>query len=1447
MAKPLRQSVVPKPVVRIEVDPEECPFREFRDNEMAAEYWGLGPAAFRALSYIPKLSGKGAPDRMTSGLPQVWTDEQTQPLPRSVRHILNGWMRAEELAQSRWDSEVVVFEETHANTMSVIDFQLSHAQVLLRSSFCRRVLSACFILERVENLPVEHQWESFNATYGPEGWRARYHIYSPGMKSGGGVTHRPGISKTGCYMVRLYYLGAWRCVWVSDQVPVDASGAPLLPFSPLSSPAEKGKGKSIPAMVTSSVVHLWPLLICKALLKLAAPDMSCDEEEEEGNEEEGSAEKIVEIVDDEDMFDFDIMHSLTGGLSVFIVQKDKDLLWNLLTSEVQVFSWDDDDDVQSSTAKSKSTKKANPKDRDNISRVSFFTVVIEDTKDLAPFILPGISPAYEMSLYVSSVRDLPIKKPLPEPDVALWKTYRWVDWAKSHGLYEAYECPRTKFMKVNGLMKLSRAPHLLDVVSTESIQSLIKNVNVVFYPSMFEYTSAASNPPIRITKVPMRGIDIPAPKSAPLYLQIDGPEENSLKISLNMLHPRILLNSGYPIVDFIEKAYVFLEVFEWFVDSELPIAKGYIQTRGYDAIEISFKPGRHYCRLWVHSRMNWHVSLLSESTLLLGTRNTIQAAAIHECPWASKFLNALGSAFSNWIRVNRSTTNIVTFDRDFYTSYQPDLTWDPVEVGYEKSFIHWMFRQSLQTFFFKRLLPPEFEMVCRVLRRYFMDPDFGFPPKPKPPKSLREIVARDPCDCTMPEAEELMEEELHENTFQERAPEEQKKIEMDPEMLEALLREPKAPAQSQICELATEEFPCAILKVEREKLIKKHEAATCIQAYWRGTWARKCLTDRVIVTSDVIKLLMDNAFGNLEMLSAVMNEFFHMFPRAKKAYSVASALGGVYGINQHVGTCPVTARCKWVPYFQGVFYCHLPVKVHFDVHSTIPLNTVQIYDNDTGEQLPQSYNAHITFDIHPNVFGYTVMGHGTLSKPYGYATDVHWQLTVMTSIDNVFHSCDNHETELCTVMPLTPASKLHLDEIYIPNRRNILGGVQISVTRVEAVSFRAAATTPDLEIEAILRTTGQEGALEELARCRGKGEIFWPYIRLKPLIAASMMMLKRRSFSTNYLGVHPAKPPPMEPKTYTIEVIAPDGWALPLQQWKRIDEVRNDVGIPKAEAPVKKVTKEKGGSAKDKKEKEDKAKEALSKIPPFTVHVPQAGDAYIELECSTTVGGGAYAKRDDDRDILFATERRNWDLKEPGRNARGARIRKEFRDEFLVPIPQPKSESVFESTVEEEEEPQEEPTQSKVVIMVQQGPTPATESQSVEVEMETEEESLYYLMPEQLRDKFVPLHFVPLCTKEKSEDEGILFTESMAEASKKERHDHIEAALERMRELQAYNERYILGRQKNRCTLLEKLGVDGAWNPDLATVLEERDEAIARETLERSLSLQKKKQDTKKK
>lgn len=50
------------------------------------------------------------------------------------------------------------------------------------------------------------------------------------------------------------------------------------------------------------------------------------------------------------------------------------------------------------------------------------SILIEDSKNSPPYALPGITPGHEMNLLVTMARDLPLKKPLPEPG-KLTKTF----------------------------------------------------------------------------------------------------------------------------------------------------------------------------------------------------------------------------------------------------------------------------------------------------------------------------------------------------------------------------------------------------------------------------------------------------------------------------------------------------------------------------------------------------------------------------------------------------------------------------------------------------------------------------------------------------------------------------------------------------------------------------------------------------------------------------------------------------------------------------------------------------------------------------------------------------------------------------------------------------------------------------------------------------------------
>lgn len=60
----------------------------------------------------------------------------------------------------------------------------------------------------------------------------------------------PTISASGSYVVKLFILDTWRSVTVDDRIPLDLFGRPLF--------------------IASRPLQIWPMVLCKALLKVMA-------------------------------------------------------------------------------------------------------------------------------------------------------------------------------------------------------------------------------------------------------------------------------------------------------------------------------------------------------------------------------------------------------------------------------------------------------------------------------------------------------------------------------------------------------------------------------------------------------------------------------------------------------------------------------------------------------------------------------------------------------------------------------------------------------------------------------------------------------------------------------------------------------------------------------------------------------------------------------------------------------------------------------------------------------------------------------------------------------------------------------------------------------------------------------------------------------------------------
>ncbi|XP_067398314.1 androglobin isoform X2 [Emydura macquarii macquarii] len=171
------------------------------------------------------------------------------------------WNEADINAE-KWDAGKVGKEKDKAGKSPVLVpvivknenwFDLFSAnEHLLGSELMRWIISEICAVWRIYNVSVFTNEGKTNTNETPIlSWKPWEHIYALCKAIKG---HTPLYNSYGKYVVKLYWMGCWRKIIVDDTIPFDEENNLLLP-------------------ATTCQIELWPLLLAKAIIKLANTDI----------------------------------------------------------------------------------------------------------------------------------------------------------------------------------------------------------------------------------------------------------------------------------------------------------------------------------------------------------------------------------------------------------------------------------------------------------------------------------------------------------------------------------------------------------------------------------------------------------------------------------------------------------------------------------------------------------------------------------------------------------------------------------------------------------------------------------------------------------------------------------------------------------------------------------------------------------------------------------------------------------------------------------------------------------------------------------------------------------------------------------------------------------------------------------------------------------------------
>ncbi|CAG9769843.1 unnamed protein product [Ceutorhynchus assimilis] len=535
---------------------EALPFAEFSEQDINLQRWD------------------NIEDKLTSTEQQLFEDPHEVHLPSGF--TAHQWKRCSEIYPN---ANCVI-----CTPMSTYpDLVTPNQHLTAVSGFFRNFVSSIeFLLYAGCNRPSPQEYEHNGfSTKGQNLWKPWYHIYSNCKITKG--EHFPMYNPAGKYVVRLFWMGTWRKIYVDDLVPVDPFNIILLPT-------------------------------------LAVPRLTVEHSLEDLSAVGKPSAKVK------------IKENIPAGC-----------LWDVFMAYVKRFEWDNG-------AAGQTKKLENPKPKSKVEVDTPFTGS-KAANPLGMKALPNRERFVALScvnnltqddenstntfVFLSEVRDIPLIKPSPSPELEFWKKFRYEKWAVEQGLIS----PDMKKLDIKSLR----------IVNPFAAKRSTAIDNFSIYDDEKSLSESIESETLDICEeILLKKTFVKEASSSELSVQ---QEERANFSSKN------------------HSINVVLEEYDWESNSVGIFIKS-INTLGSESVIMELKPGRYSFRIWLTSHCPYVLQIFADKPLTIGSLEDYLIACSKESLRLTNLCQELSSSYGKLVQ-SFGTPDHSQCLKNLYGCYRP--------------------------------------------------------------------------------------------------------------------------------------------------------------------------------------------------------------------------------------------------------------------------------------------------------------------------------------------------------------------------------------------------------------------------------------------------------------------------------------------------------------------------------------------------------------------------------------------------------------------------------------------------------------------------------------------------------------------------------------------------------------------------------------------------------